>query len=76
MTRTFEEFQSQEQSLDEKIAASDPDLRRFVIALKAENERLHKQLVQMEAQRVVVLKRIAALETKIGHDHASNGSPG
>ena len=71
MTPRNEAFSFEHSDLAAKLKAADPDVRKYVIALRAENARLHKRIIIVEAHNVFALKRIAAIEEKIGSDHAA-----
>ncbi|MGD9604419.1 MAG: hypothetical protein AB7O99_09345 [Dongiaceae bacterium] len=51
--------------LEEKFNASDPDVQRYITALKAENSKLQKQIARRQAGQVTLDNRIVALEQEI-----------
>ena len=59
------EFESPE--LQAKLKACDPEVQQYLVALKAENLRLHKQVVKLEAKKISGNNRVLALEEQIEH---------
>lgn len=51
--------------LDAKLNASDPDIQRYISALKTENLKLQKQIAKCQAGQVTLHNKIIALEQEI-----------
>ncbi len=56
--------------LEVKLNASDPDVQRYVFALKEENLKLQKQIAKYQAAQVTLNNRIVALEQEIKENRA------
>src|ERR1041384_415321 len=48
--------------LKTKLKKADPDIRRYVVQLEARNAKLHRSILDMEAEKVDRNNRIKALE--------------
>lgn len=51
--------------IEAKLNAADPDVRRYLSALSAENLKLQKQIAKCQAGQVTLNNRIVALEQEI-----------
>jgi len=56
---------SRSESLDSPFQAAQPELQNYVIALEAENLKLHKQIARLQADDVTKQHRIVALENEL-----------
>lgn len=64
---------SRSQSLEASFQAALPDLQNYIVALEAENLKLHKQIAKLQVQDTSKQNRIDALENELKEETKKHG---